>query len=318
MHVNRVKACTLERRSHFDVRVHPLLTQYRHFRTRTGRNIRCGDIVINIKGQLRAKARIGIVGFRIVLLIGTLRVITQTLHLPGGFGPPDAKRRATFAEDGLTVGFDNKTIARDGLTQVMYAIAQTVLRQQCFHRLAIRCANLNHRAKFFVEQRRQTIVAQCGDIRLHPTVTGKGHFRQRHQQAAIGTVVISEQFTLHHQRLHRVVEALQLRDVTHICRRIAKLAVYLRQRRRAQRVVATAQVDQQQRVVFSRKLRGDGMTHIFHASKSGNHQRQRRGHFALFVAFLPAGFHRHRVFTHRNRQTQRRTEFFTDRFHRFV
>ena len=37
------------------------------------------------------------------------------------------------------------------------------------------------------------------------------------------------------------------------------------------------------------------MTNIFHAGKCRNHQRQRRRHFALFVTFLPAGFHRHRV-----------------------
>ena len=119
--------------------------------------------------------------------------------------------------------------------------------------------------------------------------------------------MVGQQLTLCDQSLNGVVEAFQLRYVTHIGRLIPQLTVNLRQRRRTKRVVTQTKVNQQQGVVFSRKLRGNGVAHIFHAGKGGDHQRQRRGHFTLFVAFLPAGFHRHRVFAHRNGQAKRRT-----------
>ena len=130
--------------------------------------------------------------------------------------------------------------------------------------------------------------------------------------------MVGQQLTLRHQRLNRVVEAFQLRHVTHVGWLIAELAVNLRQRGSTQRVVAFAQVNQQQGVVFGRKLRRNGVTHVFHAGKRGDHQRQRRGHLALFVAFLPAGFHRHGVFAHRNGQAKGRTQLLAHRFHGFI
>ena len=98
MHVDGIKAGTMERCRHFNVRVYALLAQHRDLRTRAGGNIRRRDILIDIEGELHVEARIGIVGFRLVLLVGALRVIAQTLHLPGGFRPPHAQRCAAFAE----------------------------------------------------------------------------------------------------------------------------------------------------------------------------------------------------------------------------
>ena len=200
----------------------------------------------------------------------------------------------------------------------MHAVRQAVNRQNGFHRLTVCGADLNHRPQLFVEQRGQMVVAQRGDIRFHAAVAGKGHFRQGHQQTAVGAVVVGQQFTLRHQGLHRIPEAFQLRDIAHVSRLVAELAIDLRQRRRAQRVVPFTEVDQQQGVIFRRKLRRDGMTDIFDTGEGRDDQRQRRGHLALLAAFLPAGFHRHRVFTDRNGQAQRRTQLFAYRFHRLI
>ncbi len=60
------------------------------------------------------------------------------------------------------------------------------------------------------------------------------------------------------------------------------------------------------------------MTDIFDTGEGRDDQRQRRGHLALLAAFLPAGFHRHRVFTDRNGQAQRRAQLFAHRFHRLI
>lgn len=182
-----------------------------------------------------------------------------------------------------------------------------MLCQQHLNRFTVSSANLDHCAQLFIKQRRQTIVTQRVDISVNTAVTGEGHFRQRNQQSAVGTVMVGQQLTLRDQRLNGVVEAFQLLNVTHVGRLIAQLTINLCQRRRAQRVVTKTEVNQQQGVVFSRELWGYRVAHVFHAGKGGDHQRQRRSHFTLLITFLPAGFHRHRVFAHRNSQAKRRT-----------
>ena len=155
--------------------------------------------------------------------------------------------------------------------------------------------HLDHRAQLFVEQRCQRVVAQPLNIYLYTAVACKRHFRQRHQQAAVGAVVVGQQCAVGDQLLHRVEEACQLLDVTHIGRFVAQLTVNLCQRSGAQRVMAVTQVDEQQcRVALvGTQLWRHGVANIFHAGKTSDHQGQRRRHFALLVAFLPAGFHRH-------------------------
>ncbi len=189
MDVNRVKARTMERRRHLHVRVHPLLAQYSDFRSCACRNVRRGDIFINIKRQLHVEARIGIIRFRLVFLVSTLRIVAQTLHLPGRFRPPDTQRSAAFAEYRLVISGNHKAIASQGLTKVVDAVSKAVLRQQRFDRVSVFSAYLNHAAQLLVEQCSQMVIAQRGDIDLHAAVAGKGHLGQRHQQTAVGTVV---------------------------------------------------------------------------------------------------------------------------------
>ena len=109
----------------------------------------------------------------------------------------------------------------------MDTISKPMLCQYGLDRFTVSGTNLNHRTQFFVKQRRQAIVAQRGNIRVNAAMTSKGHFRQRYQQAAIRAVVVCEQLTLCNQRLNRVIEAFQLRDVAYICRFVAKLTICL-------------------------------------------------------------------------------------------
>ena len=316
--VDGVKARAVEGGRHLNVGVNALLAQHGHFWTRTGRNVRRGDVFVDVEGELHVQARIVVVRLRVVFLIGAFRIVTQALHLPGGFRPPHTQRGAAFAEHRVAVGFNHETVALHRFTEIVYAVCQTVLRQNRFHRVAICGAYLNDGTQLFVKQRRQAVFAKRCNVCFNAAVTGEGHLCQRHQQAAIGTIMVGKQLTLRHQRLNCVVEAFQLCDVPHVGWLFAELAVNLRQRGGAERIVAFAEVNQQQGVIFGRQLRRNGMTHVFHARKRGDHQRQRRGHLALLVTFLPAGFHRHGVFTHRNGQAERRTQLFTHRFHRFV
>ena len=306
VHIDGVETRTVEGCCHFNVGVHALLAQYGHFGTRTGGDVRSGNIFVDIKRQFNVETRVRIVGFSVVFLIGAFRIVTQTLHLPGGFRPPHTQGCTAFAKHRLAVSGQVEAVTFNGFTKEVYAVCQAMGSQNRFHRLTLSSTNLNHRTQFFVKQRRQTIFTQRVDISVNTAVTGEGHFRQRNQQTAVRTVMIGQQLTRSDQRLNRIVEAFQLLNVTHVGRLIAQLTVNLRQRRSAQRIVTKTEVNQQQGVVFSRQLRGNGVAHIFYAGKGGNHQRQRRGHFTLLVTFLPAGFHRHRVFTHWNGQAERR------------
>ncbi|CCK08088.1 conserved hypothetical protein [Cronobacter sakazakii 696] len=243
MHVDGVKAHAVERGRHFHMRVHALLAQYRDFRARAGGDKRCGDIFFDIERQLHVKARIAVVGFRLMFLIRAFRVIAQALHLPGGFRPPHAKLGAAFAVHHLVARRQREAIARDRLAEIVRAFAKTVIFQYALYLLALGGGNLNHRAQLFIKQCRQRVVAESGDIRFNAAVTRKRHLRERHQQAAVGTVVVGQQFTLRHQRLDGVVEAFQLTGVAHVGRLVAELAINLRQRRRAQRVLAVAEID---------------------------------------------------------------------------
>ncbi len=67
MHVDGVKAGTMEGGRHFNVGSSPLLAQDGHFRPRAGGNVRGGDVVVNIKRELHIEARVGIIGFRLML-----------------------------------------------------------------------------------------------------------------------------------------------------------------------------------------------------------------------------------------------------------
>ncbi len=245
VHVHRVKAGAVERRRHFNVGVHPLLAQHRHFRASALGDIRRGDVFLRCEGQLHVQTGILFILLGLMFLIGTRRVVAQALHLPGGFRPPGAQRIAAFAVQRLAVLGDDETIAGLHAADVMHVVGQSVLRERLFHVVETFGAHLDHRAQLFVEQHRQRIVTETVEIDVHAAVTGEGHLRQRHQQAAVGAVVVSQQRLIGHQLLHGVEEARQLRNVAHVGRFVAQLAVNLRQRGGTQRVMAVTQIDQQ-------------------------------------------------------------------------
>ena len=120
-----------------------------------------------------------------MLLIGADRVIAQALHLPAGFAPPGTQRGATFAVDRAVAGANHKAVTALRAADHMTARCEPLLRQHLFHCRAIFGLDLNHRAQLFGKERGQRVAAQRGDIDLDAAVAGKGHFRQRDQQAAV-------------------------------------------------------------------------------------------------------------------------------------
>ena len=103
---------------------------------------------------------------------------------------------------------------------------------------------------------------------------GEHHLCQRHQQAAVGAVVIGKNFFINGQLANRREKILQARGIVEIRRDIANLCVHLRQSGCTEPVPARAEIDQHQLGVGliapeQRRQRGPG---IAHHGKRGDHQ----------------------------------------------
>ena len=185
MHINGIKPGAVEGRRHFHMGVNPLLTQHRDTRTHAFYNIRRSDIVILIECQYHIKARVCQILLRFMLFIRTGRVITLTLHLPGGFCPHDPQFTAGLVIDFGIMAADNKIIPRYSFTENMQHICQTGTGEGLHNAIQIRFPHLEHGTRLFGKQCAKDILIKCTDIRIHTAVSGKGHFRQGNKQAAI-------------------------------------------------------------------------------------------------------------------------------------
>ena len=228
MDVHCRKAGTIERRSHLHVGVDPLLAQHRQTGGDTTGNIGRSHILRRVVTELGMQTRIGGVLTGGVLLIGTRRVVTQTLHLPAGLAPDGAQRGTTGAIEFLTRTLQGDEIPLAHCAKHVGASRQTVTGQQGHHRLFIFAAYLNDGAQLFVEQRWQQLAADAIELDVEAAVTGKRHLGQGNEQATIGAVVIGDQFAIGHQRLNGVEEALELDWIVEIRRLVTQLAINLR------------------------------------------------------------------------------------------
>ncbi len=137
-----------------------------------------------------------------------LRVVTQALHLPGSFCPPDTNvvrlSLNTVCPLAVITKRSRKPPAQhNGRNQQAHAVP---VRFNCF---TVSGTNLNHRPQFFVNnaaRRSSPRVAisasmpQCQQRPFPPALPAGRH------QSGRG----SEQLTLCYQRLNRVIEAFQL------------------------------------------------------------------------------------------------------------
>ena len=127
-------------------------------------------------------------------------------------------------------------------------------------------AHLQHRAELLGEQRRERIVAQARRARCPGRRRPANAIStQRHEQAAVGAVVIRQHDARRVELLHGREEALQQRGIVEVGRRRADLPVDLRQRRAAQAVLAAAEVDEQQlacRAASARSSRRQRAAHV--------------------------------------------------------
>ena len=237
---------------------------------------------------------------------------------------PLALQQTTLAsKHRLTVKADRHLVAVDRLTDHRHAVAQTSgaeLRQHVWGGVLM---HLNHGAQLFVEQHSgqfSAVIRQRIEEQIKAAMAGEGHFQRRHQQTAVRTVVVSQDVTVSIQALDHREEGLEVFSVVHIRRLGAELAVHLTQNRSAHAVLTTTQIDQDQVgfALIHAQLRGQGLANIANWGKAGHHQRQRRSYAFVCARVRPLGFHRHRVFAHRNGDAQLGAQLHTDRFHGVV
>ena len=184
------------------------------------------------------------------------------------------------------------------------------LRQHLF---GVFTAYLDHRPQLFREQRVEgfyRLIDQPVELDFETGVRGKSHLQQRHQQATVAAVVVSQQLTVAVQTLDHFEKRFQIFRVVHIGALIAHLAIDLRQRRAAKAILAITQVDQDQirLILLQVDLRRQRRQRVGHRCKACHHQRQRRGNALLFgiLALLPRSAHGHRVLAHRYSDAKRR------------
>ena len=110
----------------------------------------------------------------------------------------------------------------------------------------IRGRDLHHHAGLFAEQLRQRRAARLGERDVQSAVSRERHLQQRHEQSAVGAVVIRAQHARGARFRQRRREACEPLRLVEVRRLLAELPVNLRQRRGAQAVAMSGQVDEPQ------------------------------------------------------------------------
>ncbi len=309
VHVDRAETGAVEGCRHLDLTVDTLLTQNGDTRAHPIADERCGNVVVDVEAEQRVQTRVGVVGDVLEFLIGALGVVTQALNLPAGFAPGLLPDRAGVLQHRLAVELEANALLAARLADHRAAVTQTGGRQLRQHFLGVVLGYLNDRAQFFVEQHLGQcagVLCQYVEVDVQATAGGKGHLGQSGEQATVGAVVVGKQQLVLVQALDHGKEGLEVFGIVQIRHLLADLVVDLRQRRAAQTVLATAQINQDQIgcAMIQTQLRGQGGAHVLYRGKTGNDQRQRRGNRLLLAGFIPAGLHGHGVLADRNGDAQ--------------
>ena len=247
---------------------------------------------------------------RCVLAVRTIWVVAQFGDFPAHAVPHLVQVMQRRTEHGFGVApdlqmtFASIDFRRFGMrfTDKVAEFAQTMRAQQLHDGVALRRADLNHRAQLFVEQRlERQFLAPCthlpcpvfavaglhsavGDtialghqhvyVDGHADVPRKRHLRHAGQQAAVALVVVGQNLAVRAQGVDGVDQIDQVLGIVQIRHAVTKLINRLRQNATRHAVLAFAEVDQdQRRVGFGRvQLRGERAAHVGQSRKSGDDQ----------------------------------------------
>ncbi len=341
MHVDRLETGPVEGRGHFDLAIDALLAQDRHARTLAGRDERRRRVGMHVETRLGKQTTRLAVGAQDVFAVGADRIVAQALQVMRGLGPALEQFDTRLVEQLFATMLDDHAVAGIDLADHEQFATNAGTHEARNHFRGVRLANLQHRARLFIEQHAHQ-AAMHRRIRgcLHEVVdvtlgvlafdhqflqvdgdtgtTGKHHFRQRGKDPAVGTVMVGQQDVVGQQRLNGIEERHQLRRVFHIGRAATHPVPYLTVDRPAETAAAVAQIDEDQvGVAVRHDSRRHGLAHVLDRRERRDHQRQRRGNTLFLALLVPDGFHRQGVLADRNADTH----FLADRRHgldRFV
>ena len=177
----------------------------------------------------------------------------------------------------------------------MNTLAQPGFRIARYHRVGLGFFNLQHGTQLFAKQGRNGFRRITGQMIQGDIQTGTGskrHFHQCGEQAAVGTIMVSQQFALSQQLLSHFEKGNQVFGIIQVRGNVTDLAVHLCESRASHTILATAQIQQQQLTLHaSFQFRGHRQVDIGDRGKCRNHQRHGRSHTFIDALIVPHRTH---------------------------
>jgi hypothetical protein len=171
-------------------------------------------------------------------------------------------------------------------------VLHAVARKHLFHARQVGASDLHDRAKLLVEQVRDTVVEILGDIDREADSRGNRHLEQRHEQSAVGAIVVREEQARLAQLALRREPLRKLAGLVEVRRSAAIAAEGLRQAGAAEALPAAGEIDQEEHgVPVARELRRERLPDVARGRERGHDQRHRRRHRAFLTCLLPDGTH---------------------------
>ena len=160
--------------------------------------------------------------------------------------------------------------------------------------------------QFLAEQCAEGGAAERLDVDIESTATRERHFQQRHDEPAVGAIVIGEQITRVVQELHGGEESREIRRSFEIGRDLPQAVTHLRAHRAAQALLTACQIDEQQHTFgLAFELWCERQPHIDHRREGGDDHAERRSRGVFVGSVAPRGAHRQRILADRNADPER-------------
>jgi hypothetical protein len=177
-----------------------------------------------------------------VLGIGGRGVVAEGGDAVGDIGPEGTEGGEALVKNFLASAPDAQGVVGIERAEARGAGLEPVFPQGERDLVEILGAHLEDGAEFLVEEGGERVVAG-GDFEVDAHMPGKGHLDHRGQQAAVGAVVVGEEFLFAAELLDDVPEILQVGGTIHIRRFLARLGNHLREDRASEPVFAPPKID---------------------------------------------------------------------------
>ena len=246
MHVDRGEARAIEGRRHFDRAVDALLAQDRHPRLDAGRDKRRGDVLVDRVGQGGRQRQIAALPQGRVLLARARCVIAQLADPVAGLGPDGVQVEPALVNQRPATRTDTDAPVDRRVAEGADVRGEPVAREHGERGGDVRVGHLDHGTGLLGEQRCHGIGDRT-EIGMDARVRRKRHLGQRHEQPAVGAVVVGEQPTGRGEFADGGEETAEQGRVVDVGRHVTERAVHLREAGPAEARLAGTEVDHEQR-----------------------------------------------------------------------